>query len=42
MGYLIRPREHARVVDALLRSGDFRVVMDRDGVLVLRRKGGGP
>jgi len=40
MGFLVRPREHARAVDAVLRSGDFRVVMDRDGVLVLRRRVG--
>ncbi len=38
MGYLIRPKEHARAVAALLSGGRYRVVLDRDGVLVLRRK----
>ena len=38
MGYLIRPKEHARAVAALLQRGRYRVVLDRDGVLVLRRK----
>jgi uncharacterized membrane protein len=41
MGFLIRPKEHARAVAAVLRGGRYRVVLDRDGVLVLRRRAGG-
>jgi len=39
IGDVVRPREHARAVADLLAGGRFRVVLDRDGVLVLHRVG---